>query len=59
MWKNYSKKIFQQTRWLKSLVDYGKKYEDGGDKELRLDLLENIISTSYTKNYEGGLLAWL
>ena len=41
------------------MVNYGQKYEGGGDKESRLDLLENIISTPYTKNYEGGLLAWL
>ena len=56
--KSILKRYSNAQDGLKAWLTMVKKYEGGGDKESRLDLLENIISNSYTKNYEGGLLAW-
>ena len=35
------------------------KYENGGDRETRLNTLEAIIDTPFHGRYKGGLLQWI
>ena len=36
-----------------------KKYENGGDRETRINTLEAIIETPFHDRYKGGLLQWI
>ena len=47
--KSILKRYSNTQDGLKAWLTMVKEYEGGGDKESRLDLLENIISTPYTK----------
>ena len=44
---------------VKAWIAMVKKYENGGDRETRINTLEAIIETPFHDRYKGGLLQWI